>query len=230
MAWIRRHPWLTAIAAVAIVVVVALVMIHLARHHEFSTVVASAGNWAYVIIFLFIFGDAVFPVLPGETALNAGATLASNGSLSLAWLIVAGWLGAVAGDSALFLIARRAAGRVQPQLEKARSGKVEAALNIIGQNAPILIVAGRYVPGLRFVVNAMMGLSDLPYRKFLTWSTLGGLLWSTYTCVLAYQVSTALQGYPLASILISGLVTTIALAVIFIVIVRRRRRVQMSAT
>jgi membrane protein DedA with SNARE-associated domain len=31
---------------------------------------------------------------------------------------------------------------------------------------PVLIVGGRYVPGLRFVVNATMGLLEIRYRRF----------------------------------------------------------------
>ena len=33
----------------------------------------------------------------------------------------------------------------------------------------LMIVAGRYVPMMRFAVNASMGLSDIPYRRFLLW-------------------------------------------------------------
>jgi membrane protein DedA with SNARE-associated domain len=49
----------------------------------------------------------VVPVFPGETTLNAASTLASQGELSLWLMMLAGGLGAIAGDSTLFLIARR---------------------------------------------------------------------------------------------------------------------------
>ena len=94
---------------------------------------------------------------------------------------------------------------------------------MMSSSAPVLIVAGRYLPGMRFVVNGMMGLSDLPYRRFLPWSILGGVLWSTYTCVLAYAIGTALVGFPLASIVISGLVTTVALGILYVSFRRRRK-------
>ena len=79
------------------------------------------------------------------------------------------------------------------------------------------------LPFLGFVVNATMGLSDIPYRRFLPWSILGGILWSAYTCLLAYKVATSLAGFPLASVVISGVVTTVALVVIFYVVRKRRR-------
>ena len=70
------------------------------------------------------------------------------------------------------------------------------------------------VPGMRFAVDASMGLSTYPYRRFLPWSILGGTLWSVYTCALAYYVATSLSGYPLASLIISSLITAGALALV----------------
>ena len=81
---------------------------------------------------------------------------------------------------------------------------------------------------MRFAVNATMGLSDIPYRRFLLWSIVGGTLWSVYTCALAYKVATTLSGYPLASIVISSLITSAALCAVFFVD-RHRRRSQVAA-
>jgi membrane protein DedA with SNARE-associated domain len=165
----------------------------------------------------------VFPVLPGETALNAASTLAAEGTLDLGIVMLVGALGAILGDSTLYWVARIARGRIQPQLDKAKQNdKVAAALVFMGSSAPMLIILGRYVPGLRFVVNATMGLSEYPYRKFVLWSAIGGTLWSVYTCGLAHLVGTALASYPLASVIISGLITTAAIAALLLVVSRRR--------
>ncbi len=61
----------------------------------------------------------------------------------------------------------------------------------------------------------------MPYRRFLPWSVLSGILWATYTSLLAYWIGTAVQGYPLASFVISSLVTTLAVVAVFLVIRRR---------
>jgi len=179
----------------------------------------------YVVVFLMVWLDAVVPIFPGETTLNAASTAAANGTISLAPVIWMGALGAIVGDSTLFWIARHFSHRMGPQIERARANdRVRDALATMNSSAAVLIVGGRYVPGMRFVVNATMGLSDIKYRRFLAWSVLSGILWSTYTCALAYKVSTELAGFPLASVVISGLVTTIALAAIFMFVRRRKRR------
>ena len=136
-----------------------------------------------------------------------------------------GALGAIVGDSTLFWLARKFSRRIEPQVERAKANsQVRQALEIMKSSAPVLIIGGRYVPGMRFVVNATMGLSDIPYRRFLLWSVISGVLWSVYTTVLAYEIGLALGDYPMASFIISGLVTTVAITVVFFT-VRRRRRV-----
>jgi membrane-associated protein len=67
-------------------------------------------------------------------------------------------------------------------------------------------------------------LSDRPYRDFIPWSALGGVLWSTYTCLLAYWVGSKVDDYPLASIYISGAITTLLMAGFFFAERRRKRR------
>ncbi|HEU5064469.1 MAG TPA: hypothetical protein VFT86_01100 [Gaiellaceae bacterium] len=102
--------------------------------------------------------------------------------------------------------------------------KARAIWDALDRSPGLLIVAGRYGPGMRFAVNASMGISDIPYRRFLAWSILGGALWSVYTCALAYEVATTLAGFPLASLVISSLITSAALAAIYFVDRRRRTR------
>jgi membrane-associated protein len=77
-------------------------------------------------------------------------------------------------------------------------------------------------------VLATMGISGMPYRRFLAWSALSGLLWSVYTCVLAYTIGLALGEFPLASIVISGLLTTAVIGAIFVVLRRRKHSVAVS--
>ncbi|MGZ8744986.1 MAG: DedA family protein [Nocardioides sp.] len=180
---------------------------------------------AYVWVFALIALDAVIVIFPGETTLNAAATLAAQGKLELVPIIVMGALGAIVGDSALFWLARKFSRRVEPQVTRARANpRVAQALELLDSSAPALIVGGRYLPGMRFVVNGTMGMSDILYRRFLTWSIISGVLWSTYTTVLAYNIGLALGDYPLASFAISGLVTGIAITVVIVSVRRNRRR------
>lgn len=209
----------------------AVVLVSLFGHDGFGLIEEGSGDSAYLPVFGLVAADAVVPIFPGETTLNAASTLAANGELDLIWVIVAGALGAVVGDSALYWIARRSSARIAPQVERARrNSRVKTALDFLDRGAPVLLTFGRYVPGLRFVINSTMGMTEYPYRRFLPWSALGGVLWSTYTCVLAYKVGATLDNYPAASIVISGAITTALMTVAFLIMRRRDRAGGVRAT
>ncbi len=215
---------LRVVALVGVVAGVTIVLVSLFGDNGFGLIEAGPGGGAYLPIFGLVAADAVVPIFPGESTLNAASTLAANGELELIWVIVAGALGALVGDSALYWIARRSSGRIEPQVERARRNpRVKSALDFLDRGAPVLLTAGRFVPGLRFVVNSTMGMTEYPYREFLLWSALGGTLWSIYTCLLAYKVGSALDNYPAASIVISGAITTVLMAVAFLVMRHRDR-------
>jgi membrane protein DedA with SNARE-associated domain len=190
---------------------------------------SSSGQ--YLAVFAMVLADAIVPIFPGETTLNAASTLAAQGELTLQLVMLAGALGAVVGDSCLYWIARRSASYVQPKLDDAMANeKVATGMQLLGDSAPVLIVGGRYVPGVRFVVNATMGLTGYPYRRFLLWSTIGGVTWSVYTCLLAYWVGTVLADYPLGSIVISGAVTSVFVIAAFVVLRRQRGKLASAAS
>ena len=226
----RRH-FAALIVGGFVVVLVVIVLLQLLEEGDIAEWLAEAPEeLAYALCFVLVWFDAVIPIFPGETTLAAASTLAAEGEgLELELVMAAGALGAILGDSSLFWIARKSAARVQAQLDKAlENPKVRAGWDALDRSPGLMIVAGRYVPGMRFAVNATMGLSSIPYRRFLPWSVVGGVLWSVYTCALAYNVATTLSGLPLASLVISSLITSAALTAIYFVD-RRRRRAGKSA-
>ena len=60
----------------------------------------------YLLIFAFVSFDAVIPIFPSESILHVASSAALEGQLELGWVILAGGLGAVVGDSMLYWLAR----------------------------------------------------------------------------------------------------------------------------
>ena len=218
----RRAIFWTVIALSALVLVALGGAILYSLFNE--EVASSSEPLAYLTVFALVFCDAIVPIFPGETTLNAASVLASQGTLDLQWVIVAGALGAILGDSALYWIARTGPKRLKAKLDSSSQTdeRVAKGLALLGRSGPLLIVFGRFVPGVRFAVNVSMGLTEYPYRRFLGWSALGGTFWATYTCLLAYRVGSALEDFPLASIVVSGVITTALIGVVYWIDRRKR--------
>jgi membrane protein DedA with SNARE-associated domain len=231
---VKRRTIFWTVAAVSclivLVIVGTVVFWLLDKDGAFGLFGVEDGTVAYLVTFGLVFADAVVPIFPGETTLNAASTLAAQDKLELGLVMLAGALGAILGDSALYWLARTAPGNLKDRIETAsqKDKRVAKGLDLLGDSAPILICFGRYVPGLRFAINVSMGVVEYPYPRFLLWSAIGGAGWAVYTCFLAYHVSTALADFPLASIVISGLITTALIAVVYWLHRRRQRREQAS--
>jgi len=168
----RRFPWrwrrviFWALVALAAVWTLSVILEWLTDGDGLPELNLAGQEHPYLILWGFVTFDAVIPILPSESLLNAASTLASQGQLELGYIIVAGALGAIVGDSLMYWLARTVGRKIAAErLEKATDNpKVAVALEVFGETAPLLIVAGRFVPGVRFVVNGTMGLPDTHTR------------------------------------------------------------------
>lgn len=172
-----------------------------------------------LVVFGFVVFEAVVPIFPSESLLTAASTLAaqSGSDIELWRVILAGALGATIGDTLLYWLSRTVLRRsMQGRLERATEDeRVAKGMNVFGESAPVLIVFGRFVPGLRFVVGATMGITRYPYRRFLVWDAIGGTSWSLSTCVFSYAAASVIDDKPILSIVASALATTTILAILY---------------
>lgn len=179
----------------------------------------AAVEHVYAIIAGFVILDAVIPVFPSESLLTTASNLAAQpgSDISLRRLIAAGTIGAIIGDSILYWLSRTVLrNRMSTQVERAQQNqKVSRAMEVMAGTAPLLIVFGRFVPGLRFMIGATMGLTRYPFPRFLLWDAIGGFFWAAYTCIFCYLVASVIDDKPLVSILVSVIVTTGLLALLY---------------
>src|SRR4051812_18405528 len=80
---------------------------------HFTQLVSDASGWAYGIVLLLSFLDAVVPVVPSETAVITAGVVAAAGDLSLPLVVAAAALGAFLGDNTAYLVGRRFGVRIQ---------------------------------------------------------------------------------------------------------------------
>jgi membrane-associated protein len=156
--------------------------------HEFTQLVADASGWAYLILFLFAFLDALVPIVPSETAVITAGVVAASGDLSLGLIIPAAAAGAFLGDNTAYLIGRRFGGRATERFfsgEKAqqRLGWAEEQLRERGGE---LIVIARFIPGGRTAVTLSAGTLRYPWRRFVVFDGAAALIWASYAALLGY--------------------------------------------
>ncbi len=182
----------------------------------------------YVVTALIVFAeDALFVgfVLPGETAAILGGVSASLGHTSVAWMAVIVVAAAIVGDSVGYEIGRVFGPRVlEARFLATRRRRLDQAQDFLRRRGGIAVFLGRWTAFFRAVMPALAGMSRMPYRSFLPWNAIGGLVWGLaaviagYLAGMSYQrVATWLGGGAAA------VVTVIVLVAIAVWAIRRRR-------
>lgn len=167
----------------------------------------------YFAVFALVFGDALVAIFPGESTLNTASVLASNDALELGLVIIAGFLGAWLGDNVLYWAARSIPA-LHSLVEKAQQDeRFKRGVELVDQSSFVLVVVCRFLPFVRWAVIAGMGALPMPYPRFLLASTIGAIAWSTYTCLMAYFIGTALADFPIASVVMACASSAILLGI-----------------
>ena len=156
--------------------------------NQFTEYVASASGWAYAVVFLLALLDAIFPVVPSETAVITAGVVAASGHLSLPLVVVSATVGAVAGDNMAYLIGWRFGDAVTRRFfsgEKARQ-RLAWARRQLQQRGGQLILVGRFIPGGRTVVTLSAGMLRYRWGRFIILDAVAALVWALYASLLGY--------------------------------------------
>jgi membrane protein DedA with SNARE-associated domain len=198
--------------------------------------VHSVQNWLsslppgylYLLVGLLIAVESMGVPLPGEIALVSAALLASSGYADIAWVVVAGCLGAIVGDSIGYYIGHRGG---RPFLE--RLGRrfpkhlgpvqLERAERIFHRYGVWAIFFGRFIALLRVLAGPLSGALRIPWRRFVMANAAGGIIWAGGTALAVYFIGKAAEQW-LSRFSWIALIVALAAGVVTTLIIRNRMR------
>ena len=166
---------------------------------------SNASGWAYLIVFLLAYLDALVPVVPSETSVITAGVVASTGDLSLAPIVAAAASGAFLGDNTAYFIGARFGSRIEERFfsgEKARK-RTEWAQQQVSERGGELIVFGRFIPGGRTAVTLSAGTLGYPWRRFVIFDAVAALGWALYASLLGYFGGHAFEAAPWKGLLLA---------------------------
>jgi membrane protein DedA with SNARE-associated domain len=177
--------------------------------------IQSAG---YAGIALLMLAENVFPPIPSELIMPLAGFNAARGELSLLGVVLAGSFGSLAGAFFWYWLARRFgterlkrwAGRHGRwlTLEPREIDRADAWFDRHGHKA---VLIGRLVPGIRTLISIPAGLSEMPTSRFLLYSGVGTLAWTTILAMAGYLLEDryrSVEGWvdPVSKVVLVGLV------------------------
>jgi len=165
--------------------------------------------------------------LEGETILVLGGFAAHRGYMSLPWVILAAFIGSLCGDQLFFFLGRW---HSQAILSKRPGWKVRVnkAQKLLERFRTPLILAFRFLYGLRTVAPFVIGMSSVPTAEFIFLNAAGALVWAAAVGTGGYLFGSALEiligNIKHYEIQVLGAIATIGVLIWVIYFYRRRKR------
>ncbi|QMU74714.1 DedA family protein [Streptacidiphilus sp. PB12-B1b] len=137
-------------------------------------------HWGYLAVAFLVFVEDFGVPVPGETVMIAAAVYAGTGRLNIVAVAAIAMIAAILGDNVGYAIGRFGGHSLIERygryvlLTPARIAKAEAFFTRHGGK---VVVAARFIEGLRQANGIIAGLAEMPWRRFLAFNALGAVLW-----------------------------------------------------
>lgn len=151
--------------------------------------IVQAGGFLLVAFIVFAeSGLLVGFFLPGDTLLFGAGLAASQGQISLAWLIVAVVAAAIIGDNVGYSIGRRTGPRMFRKKESLffQQEHIERAEKFYEKHGGKTIIIARFVPIVRTFAPVVAGIGKMPRQRFMFYNVFGGIIWGAGMPLLGY--------------------------------------------
>lgn len=144
------------------------------------------NNFGYIGVFLLITIENVFPPIPSEVILLFGGFMATYTSMHVIGVIIASTLGSVLGAIILYYIGKILNKERLKKIITSKPGKllrlkpedIDKADEWFDTKGNKTVFFCRFIPVIRSLISIPAGMSEMPMKKFLIYTTLGSLIWN----------------------------------------------------
>ena len=147
----------------------------------------------YLGIALLMFLDNVIPPIPSEIIMPSAGYAASQGQLLLSGVIIAGCIGSLTAAALLYWIGYQfnhdAIFRFTDRYGKylfIKSEDIQKSLLWFEKYGHRIVFFGRMVPAVRSLISIPAGMSRMPFWKFMFYSALGTIIWTTFLACVGF--------------------------------------------
>jgi membrane protein DedA with SNARE-associated domain len=157
----------------------------------FTTLLGLSPVLVYLVVFALVFAeDAIFIgfVIPGETAAVLVGVASSLGTTNVAVSVVVVVAAAILGDSVGYEVGKHVFG---PKILSGKflgkhRHKLATAEDFLQRRGGSAVFLGRFTAFFRAMMPALAGAAGMPYRTFLLWNALGGIVWGALFVTLGH--------------------------------------------
>lgn len=193
------------------------------------------SDYGYFGIFLLIMLENVFPPIPSEVILTVGGFMTTTTTMTIPGVIAASTAGSVFGAIILYGIGLLLdVERLEKIVDKygrilrVKKADIHRADAWFDRYGIWTVFFGRLIPLVRSLISIPAGMSNMKFWLFLTFTTLGTLLWNTVLVYVGEAVGdnreAILEQLDVFSNIVYALIVLVGLAAIWYYVKKIRTR------
>ena len=192
------------------------------------------GPFVLIGLFAIIFAECgllIGVVLPGDPTLFTAGLLAATGAIrpDLAVVCIVVTVAAVVGNLGGYWIGAKAGPALfnRPNARLLKAGQVEKVERFFEKHGARAIVLARFIPLARTLITVIAGIGRMDPKKYLVYSTIGGVLWAAGMTLLGGllgQIPWVSQNVKTMLLIMLVIIATVSIVPIVAEAVKKRRR------
>lgn len=126
---------------------------------------------------------------PGDALLAFYGFAAAEGQFHVVGVVIGGIAGYITGAVAVYGLSRLYGERLRRRLERwplFNQRSMMRATRLIDRYGPLLLLPGRFLPGVRSVSSYVAGIGGMALRPFLIYTVIGASIWCTTWVLVGY--------------------------------------------
>jgi membrane protein DedA with SNARE-associated domain len=154
-----------------------------------GTVAPVLDNYGYLAVAGLVMVENFGVPAPGETILVAAAVYAGTGRLSIVGVGLIAILAAVVGNCIGYAIGYFGGHALVSRYGRyvfLTSERLEKTERFFARRGGLVVVAGRFIEGLRQAAGIIAGTAEMPWKRFLFYNVLGATLWVAVWAPVGY--------------------------------------------
>lgn len=158
-----------------------------------ETILTNFGDVAFWVVLGIIFAECGLLIgffLPGDSLLFITGLFMAQGFISMnIWLgAILLTIAAIVGNAVGYWVGKKAGPALfrKPDSRLFKREYVEKTGHFFEKYGARAIVMARFVPVVRTFITAMAGMGGMNFRRFMTFSAIGGVIWAGGVTILGY--------------------------------------------
>ena len=148
-------------------------------------------DWGYLGIFIMMAIESSFIPFPSEIVLIPAGYLASQGEMSIAFILLSALSGSLVGAFINYYLALTLGRKILLKYGKYFFVKPETLQKMeefFAQHGHISTFTGRLIPGVRQLISIPAGLARMNLGEFALYSAIGAGIWAVVLTLLGYYL------------------------------------------